>query len=333
MMLRGILHTLRHRFRPLIVALFYRDIAWDLRWRLLLFQPGVFIAYSLHSLRYLFSSPFTVEYWPITPEQTIRVLVYKSPGTGKGRSLRPIHVDVHSGAFMGGMPETSTPFASRVARETGAVVLSITHRCAPEHVFPAAIDDIDAAIRYIQDNAARKWGADPTLLTVGGFSAGGNLTLAATQQPNCHAPSPTAIKGYVSFYAPIDLRLSPGQKPAHRSLPKNDPSSVLFPLFDSYATEARKEHFDDPRLSPALAARETLPERMLLVVATIDITPAELLSFANRVNEEDKVDGNRDKPRVEVFEEESFHGYLERKFSPQLCQFCIVINRFRQFRI
>ncbi|KAK7421570.1 hypothetical protein QQZ08_009915 [Neonectria magnoliae] len=149
--------------------------------------------------------------------------------------------------------------------------MSITYRCAPEHVFPTVIDDVDAIIKWLHEDAKVRWGADPTLMTVGGFTAGGNPTIAATQQKAYHSPSPTAFKASVTFYAPIDLRLGPQDKPRPASLPQRDPAAPLFPLFDAYAAPARAKHFVDPRLSPVLANRETLPERMLLVVPGMDI--------------------------------------------------------------
>lgn len=308
----GILRTLHTWFRPLLVAFFNPDIAWHIRWRLLLLQPTNLITYSIATVPYIFSRPFTVEYLPIAPGRSIRALIFKAAGTGKGRSLRPLHVEIHGGAFIGGLPESNARFDHRVAQETGAVVVSISYRFAPEHAFPAAIDDADAAVKWIQQNAAARWDADPTLMTVGGFSAGGNLALAAGQQPNCHGLSPTAFKAAVTFYASIDLRLKPGQKPKSARLPGKDPLAVLHPLFDAYAGPARAKHMDDPRLSPALAARETLPGRILLVVPALDILVAEQMAFAERVNGEDTAEGGS--PRVEVMTEENgFHGYLEGK--------------------
>lgn len=297
------------------MALFYRNIPWNLRWRLFFFfQPTVFITYSLSALPYIFSRPFTVEYLQIAPKRLIRSLVYKKPGVGRGRKLRPLHIDIHSGGFVGGLPEVLAEYDDRVARETGAVIICISYRLAPEHPCPAAIDDVDATIKWIQENAEERWGADPTLMTVGGISAGGNLAVAATQRKNCQPPSPTAIKASVTFYAPLDLRLKPGEKPRPSSLPTKDPAAPMFPLFDSYGAPARKDHSNNPRLNPVLAARETLPERMLLVVPGLDILVAEQTAFAERVNAEDERDGEMETPRVEVlYDEDAFHGYLERK--------------------
>ncbi|KAH6999664.1 putative lipase/esterase family protein [Ilyonectria destructans] len=309
-----IFETLHSWFRPTLVALFKRNIPWNLRWRLFFLQQITLVSYSIAAIPYIFSRPFTVEHLPIAPGLSIRALIHKAAGVGRGRKLRPLHVEIHAGAFVGGIPDGLSVFDNRIAKETGAVVVSITHRFAPEHVFPTAIDDVDTAIKWLHGNAEAQWGADPTLMTISGFSAGGNLALAATQQESCHSPSPTAIKASIIFYAPIDLRLRPQEKPRPADFPKWDPAEVLLPLFDAYASPARATHLNNPRLSPVLAKRETLPERVLFVIPAIDIVVAEQMAFAERINGEDQQNGET--PRVEVlYEEEGFHGYLERELS------------------
>ncbi|KAJ4261673.1 hypothetical protein NW762_007111 [Fusarium torreyae] len=311
-MVSSIIHHLYTWFRPTLVAIFYRNIPWNLRWRLLVFQPAVLLTYSIATIPCLLSRTFTVEYLPVAPGRHVRALIFKAAGVGKGRALRPLHVNFHAGAFVGGIPEGHAYFDQLVSQQTGAVVLDVDYRVAPEHVFPAAVDDADATIKWLQANAEKRWGADPTLMTTSGFSAGGNLAVAVTQQENCHAPSPTAIKAITAFYAAINMHLSPWEKPHPSNMPKNDPSKLFLPLFDAYAAPARANHLDDPRLSPMLAKPETLPERVLLVVPGIDILVAEQTEFAERVNKEDEVDGDREVARVGVMhEKELFHGYLE----------------------
>ena len=307
----SILSTLHSWFRPTLVALFYRDIPSPLRWRLLVLQPISLLTYSIGSLPYLFHRPFTVEYLPIAPERQLRVLVFRAEGNGHGRQLRPLHVEIHGGGFIGGLPEGLASWHERVARETGAVVVSLTYRYAPEHVFPAAIDDVDAAVRFIQDNAALRWGADPTLMTVGGSSAGGGLALASGLKPRCHGSSPFAYKAAVLLCPVLDCRISPADKPKPEGMPEIDPTRVLIPLFDSYGAQARDNgHMDNPRLHPILVPREQLPERILMCIAGIDILHAEQMEFAARVSEENG--RSSEVSRIELFcEDKLFHGYHE----------------------
>lgn len=301
----------------MLVGLFNPHIPWAHRWRtLFVFQPICLLSYTIPALPYLFSRPFVVEYLPVWPKRSVRALVFKSTsGNGTGRKLRPLHVEIHGGAFIGGLAEQTARWCEVYAADTGAVVVSVTYRFAPEHTFPAAIDDIDDTVKWLQENAEAKWGADPTLMTIGGASAGGNLSFAATQHPNCQPPAPTAFKGIVTAYAVIELRLSPWQKPAPASMPKFDPLSVMQPLFDAYAAQARNAHIEDPRLSPILARRETLPDRILMMIPGVDILVEEQTSFAERINAEDEKDGRLNQPRIKtIIEPEMFHGWLEGMF-------------------
>lgn len=196
-------------FRPAIDALTTRNLPWAYRWRLFALQPFSLIAYSIESGPYLFSlsRPFKEEWLQVAEGHAIRVLVFDDPtqkAANKGR-LRPLHLDIHGGAFIGGLPEGDAPFCTKLAQKTGAVVVSASYRLAPVHPFPAAIDDIDMVVKYLQTHAVEKWGADPELMTTSGFSAGGNLALALTQQSSCHLPAKTAIKGSVTFYAAVRL--------------------------------------------------------------------------------------------------------------------------------
>lgn len=310
----NLFNGLRIFFRPLMVGLFNTSISWSMRWRTLVLQSLVFLTYSIPAAPYLFSRPFVTEYLPVFPKRSVRTLVFKGKGKGTGRKLRPLHIDIHGGAFIGGLAEQDARFCDLYAKETGAVVLSITYRFAPEHTFPVAIDDVDATIQWIKDNAESRWGADATLLTMSGASAGGNMCMAATQQPNCQVPSPTAIKGIITNYGVYELRLSPWQKPVPEKMPKSDPVAFLQPLFDAYAAEARSKHMDDPRLSPILAKRETLPKRILMIIPEVDILLEEQQTFANRINEEDARAGDVEQLRVEtMYAPEGFHGWLECK--------------------
>ncbi len=64
-----------------------------------------------------------------------------------------------------------------LAKKTGVAVLSADYRLAPEHKFPAGLDDCVAVTRYVHERAA-ELGVDPTRIGISGDSAGGNLTLA-----------------------------------------------------------------------------------------------------------------------------------------------------------
>ncbi|WFB05863.1 alpha/beta hydrolase [Streptomyces sp. LX-29] len=84
---------------------------------------------------------------------------------------------LHGGGFVLGDLNTEHPWATRIAEESGAVVVSVGYRLAPEHRFPAAMDDAYAVLTWTAEHAA-ELGVDPERIAVGGHSAGANLAAA-----------------------------------------------------------------------------------------------------------------------------------------------------------
>jgi acetyl esterase len=99
------------------------------------------------------------------------------------RAYRPDAADpattvfYHGGGWTLGTLDSVDVVCRRFARRTGTVVLSVDYRLAPEHPFPAAVDDAHAALAWAADHADA-FGADPDRLAVAGTSAGGNLAAA-----------------------------------------------------------------------------------------------------------------------------------------------------------
>ena len=83
----------------------------------------------------------------------------------------------HGGGYIIGSPRTHRPMMAHLSRDSAARVLSLDYRLAPEHPFPAPVEDAVASYRWLLQE-----GFDPSRIALGGDSAGGGLTVAALVQ-------------------------------------------------------------------------------------------------------------------------------------------------------
>ena len=313
-------------FQATIDAFLTPGIPFSLRLRLLGLQSINLLLYALkctHKVAFRSPPAYRTIYIPTrNRDRPSRCLVYNAsrspsyPTTNDhvATTLRPLHLTLHGGAFIGGLPEFNHDLALDIVRETRAVVVSASYRLAPRFPFPAAIDDVDDIISWLVTNAENALGADANCLTISGLSAGANLALAAC----ANVDKPERIKGIVTFYASIDLWTPPWKKRKVEGMPKRDPMSWMMPLFDAYAqpSRARGEGREDRRLNPVRMEGERLPKRMLMVVAGIDILWDEQMEFYKRVKGEfeELEERNWEERSIEMMVlEKAFHGSLECK--------------------
>ena len=112
------------------------------------------------------------------PRGLIKFRTYRPLGVPAGPL--PTLIYYHGGGFVIGNIATHDSTCRRLANKSRCQVISIDYRLAPEHPFPAPIDDGIAAFRHIRDNAA-SFGVDPSRLAVGGDSAGGQMAAVVCQ--------------------------------------------------------------------------------------------------------------------------------------------------------
>src|SRR5919201_1352219 len=143
------------------------------------------------------------------PAGHIRVRVYAS---GVGGAPEPTVAYFHGGGWVQGDLETHHGLCARLAKHAGVLVVAIDYRLAPEHKFPAAVEDCLAAYRWVRDHGA-DIGADRARVAVAGDSAGGNLSAVVSQlAAGAGTPVPTC---QVLIYPALDFSLDTD---SHREL-------------------------------------------------------------------------------------------------------------------
>jgi acetyl esterase len=168
--------------------------------------------------------------------------------TPKGRrEAGPAYVSFHGGAFVLGDLEEERARCLLTAAEGGAVAVDVDYRLAPEHPFPAGVEDCYAALRWVVENAeALKIDADR--IAIGGSSAGGNLTAAVALMARDRGGPAVALQ--MLFYPVIDDRCeTPSMKDGAGLYMWDLPSSLA--MWDQYIGTERCEV--SPYAAPARA--------------------------------------------------------------------------------
>ena len=140
------------------------------------------------------------------PAGDLPVRIYHPTATS---GAAPAIVWSHQGGFVIGDLDTDHALCTTLAERCGAVVVSVDYRLAPEHPFPAFVDDAIAAHRWVVDHA-EGLGVDAARVAVAGTSAGGMLSAVVCQQARLHGtPQPVA---QVLLYPGIDHTYEGGSR-------------------------------------------------------------------------------------------------------------------------
>jgi acetyl esterase len=131
--------------------------------------------------------------------------VYTPKTLRKANGLSPCLVFFHGGGWVIGNLETHDVVCRKLAYEGELIVISVDYRLAPEHKFPAAVEDAIAATKWVADNASQL-GIDKSRLMIGGDSAGGNLAaVVALAARDGDGPK---LAGQVLIYPATDFAMT-----------------------------------------------------------------------------------------------------------------------------
>jgi acetyl esterase len=185
----------------------------------------------------------------------------------RGEEPRGVYLEIHGGGFYMGWAARSDYRNRSTADAAQVAVVSVDYRLAPEHPWPAAPDDCEAAALWVLEEAEERFGT--SRLAIGGGSAGANLaltTLLRLRDKGLAEPFVAAVLHYGAF----DLS---GQTPGGRLY-----ADEFF--IDAYVGEVSDR--TDPDISPIFGDLRGLPPA-LLVVGTEDVLLEDSLATAGRL--------------------------------------------------
>ena len=136
------------------------------------------------------------------PHGAIPLRVYRPLGSSP-KALLPVLVFFHGGGWVIGDLDTHDTLCRELANLTTCAVVAVDYRLAPEHRFPAAVDDCMAATRWVRDHAD-ELRLDASRLAVGGDSAGGNLAAVVAIDARDRGDLPIAFQ--LLIYPATDMQ-------------------------------------------------------------------------------------------------------------------------------
>lgn len=192
--------------------------------------------------------------------------------------LRPAFLWCHGGGFVLGGVDTADSICRNIARATGAVVVAVAYRLAPEHDIGAGREDFLAALDWMVREGATL-GIDASRLAVGGDSAGGNIAAAVAQQ--CLRRGGPALRLQVLVYPATDLQSD------FPSKAENQRGHLLTAEFIDWSKSliGGALNMADPWLSPALHPDLCGLPPALIVSAGFDPIRDDGLGYAARLRD------------------------------------------------
>ncbi|GAA1484120.1 alpha/beta hydrolase [Brachybacterium fresconis] len=177
----------------------------------------------------------------------------------------------HGGGWVTGDIESYTPACATMADLTGCVVVSVDYRLAPEHPFPAGLEDCYQVVRLLLDEPGRAGLVDPGRIVLVGDSAGGNLAAAVSLllRERGHVGVRRQILLYPVTHWDHDPATTPFASVREHGADYRLTSTEVQDYMEMYVPDP--EHRKDPRVSPLMAGDLTAQPRTLVITAELDL--------------------------------------------------------------
>jgi len=207
------------------------------------------------------------------PGGEIPIRVYQPGGAGP----HPVVVYFHGGGWVICDLDTHDMLMRRIVNAAGAIVVGVDYRLAPEHKFPAGLEDCYAATRWVADHAD-SIGADGRRIAVAGDSAGGNLAAAVSLLARDRGGPPLALQLLVYPITDRDFETPSYRDNAAGYLLSRE---VMIWFWNHYIR--RDEEAADPLASPLLAGDLSLLPPAHIITAEYDPLRDEGEAYARRL--------------------------------------------------
>ncbi len=185
------------------------------------------------------------------PESSLRIRIYTPRGAA---AVLPGIVFFHGGGWVAGSLDSHDLLCRALCAGSGARLVAIDYRLAPEHCFPAAVLDAIAAAQWVAAHAAGL-GIDPSRLAVAGDSAGGNLAAVVAQHARAHGP---ALGFQLLIYPVTDTRTDTPSYVENAHGYALERAGMMW-FLAHYAPDPH-----DPRAAPLRADLANLPPALIL---------------------------------------------------------------------
>ena len=210
-----------------------------------------------------------------SPARKITLRIY-TPKQAAPQASLPIFLFMHGGGFISGDLDTHDVLLRGICNGAKCVVVSVDYRLAPEHPFPAGLEDAYAALLWTSGHAA-ELGGDKTRIVVGGDSAGGNL--AASLALLARDRKGPQLQGQWLIYPTVSNRMDTESwiKLGDEHFPTRELNSVMI---SSYIADGTS--IDDPLAAPLWAELSNLPPA-LVQAGGIDPLSDECRQYAQKL--------------------------------------------------
>jgi acetyl esterase len=199
------------------------------------------------------------------PAGKLALRIFK-PDTSDSYRIRAVVLEIHGGGWSLGTAASDDIQNDIMARTCKVAVVSVDYRLAPEHLFPACINDCKVAAKWLVNNAMKEFGTDK--LFISGASAGGHLSAVTTLYIRDTLHAIDKVRGVNLIYGCFDLSRTPSCRMATDStllLTKKYLDETYELVFHGWS----KEQLRNPQYSPLYADLKNLPPA-LFTIGTAD---------------------------------------------------------------